>query len=100
MNQRQLALILERQRLLIRSGELRDQIVQQSASILMPTLSVLDRGRIGIWWLRMHPALVSAVGAVVVVGRPRLVFRWGLRAWSAWRTLRRWQRYLTDLAQL
>jgi hypothetical protein len=38
--------------------------------------------------LQQHPGIVFSAVVVVVVVRPRLVWRWSLRAWSAVRFVR------------
>ena len=94
-----MALAMARERLLTRSGHLRQQVADQSAA-LMPALALADRGRDAARWLRAHPAWVAAALSAALVARPRAVWRWGLRAWSAWQLVRRWRRRVEGLMQL
>ena len=82
-----------RERLLLRSTGLRDQVAVQSA-VMMPALDGIDHARDVLRWLRAHPALVVSGIVAVAVARPRFVWRWSLRAFSAWQFVRRWRRRL------
>ena len=48
----------------------------------------------GWFWLRRHPELPLVATLVLVVLRPRRVWRWGGRLWWVWRRWRRVQRWL------
>lgn len=94
------ALAARRERLLMRSQQLRAQAVVQSAG-LRPAFAVADRVQDTWIWLRAHPEAVGAAGLGLAIVRPRRAFRLGLKAWSLWRLARRWrvvgtllQRYL------
>jgi len=76
------------QRLLVRSGELRSQFVQD-ARVLQQPLALADQVQAGWRWLRAHPELPLAAVAVVALLRPRRVWRLGWRLWAGWRL---WQR--------
>ena len=93
MSARQLELALQRERLLARSTVLRERVVEQSA-VLAPALDLGDRLRDASRWVSTHPALVLSALVVVVVVRPRVAWRWGLRAWSTWLLARSWRRRL------
>ncbi len=94
MSRRRAAALLQRQQgLLLRSTELRGRLAAD-AVVLQRPLALADRVREGWRWLCAHPELPLAALVVVAVLRPRRVWRWGLRAWSGWRTLRRLQRHL------
>jgi YqjK-like protein len=86
-------LALKKQRLQLKSAELRDQW-SACAATLKPLYAGADRIRDAGVWLRRHPELLVAIGAALVVARPRMLFRWLRRAVSAllfWRGLRkRW----------
>lgn len=93
MSPRQLALAVQRERLLVRSATLREHVATHSAA-LAPALAVADTVRNTVFWLRAHPlAVVSALLAIAVL-RPRKAWRWGMRAWSAWQFVNRWRRRL------
>ncbi len=87
-------LALERERLQLRSQELRGEVVGQSQA-LTPWLYAADAGRDAVYWVRTHPEWVAGGVAVVLVLRPRVVWRWGMRGWSLWRLARRWRVRLT-----
>lgn len=100
MNARATALALRRERLLMRSQQLRAQAVEQSAS-LQPAFAVADRVQDTWIWLRAHPEAVGAAALGLAIVRPRRAFRLGLKVWSLWRVAQRWrvvhhllQRYL------
>lgn len=94
MNHPRAAALLERQhRLLRRSTELRGRLAADAVVLRRP-LALADRVREGWRWLRAHPEVPLAALVVVAVLRPRRAWRWGLRAWSGWLTLRRLQRRL------
>lgn len=96
MNSRRLALAMSRERLLVRSANLRERVADQS-SALTPALMLGDRVRDTARWLRHHPAVLVSAFVVVVVVRPRVAFRWSIRVWSAWQFVRGWRRRLEAL---
>lgn len=81
--ERRIALALRKQRLLLRSAELRGRIGTQ-ARPLLPVFAVADRLRGGWFWLRRHPAVPVAVLTALLVARPRGVLRWLRRGWLLW----------------
>jgi hypothetical protein len=84
-------LALKKQRLQLKSAELRDQWTVCAAT-LKPLCTGADRLRDAGAWLRRHPELPLAVGVALAVARPRALFRWLRRAVSAllvWRRLRK-----------
>ncbi len=90
MNQRRHELALRRERLLARSEQVRRDLTVQAVA-LQPVLALGDRARVALQWVRRHPGIVFTATIVIVVARPRFVWRWGLRVWSAvrfFRTLR------------
>jgi hypothetical protein len=90
MSSRRLRLALTRERLIERSGRLRNEAAAQSV-VLLPALEAGDRVREGVQWLRVHPQIVAATLVGLAVVRPRRVWRWGLRAWAGWRLLQQLQ---------
>lgn len=87
-----LALALRKQRLQLRSAQLRQDWLDHAQGV-RPLLTGADRVGDGVAWIRRHPqALVAAAVAAAVV-RPRGLFRWARRAvagWQVWRQARRW----------
>ena len=94
-----LELALARERLLVRSAMLRDELARQSVA-LSPWLKAGDVGRDAVHWVRANPELVVGAVAVVVVLRPRFVWRWSLRGWSVWRFSVRWRSRLAAVMRL
>ncbi len=88
MNPRQVELALKKQRLLMRSGALREDFGHY-ATVWMPLFSATDRLRAGLHWLRRHPLLPVASLVALMVARPRGVLRWARRGFFAWQALRR-----------
>lgn len=88
MNPRQVELALKKQRLLVRSGSLRENFGTY-ATAWMPLFAAADRVRAGLDWLRRHPLLPVASLVVLLVARPRGVLRWARRGFFAWQALRR-----------
>lgn len=74
-----------KQRLLIRSAELRVSLSHQ-ARALRPPLEVADQVVNGVQWLRDHPAWSLGTLAALAALRPRRALRWALRLWLGWRT--------------
>lgn len=90
MTPRLLELALKKQRLQWEIAAQRQQLARYSAG-LTPAFGVADRLRDGARWLRWHPEAVAAGVAVLVVARPRAVWRWARRgffAWQAWHRVR------------
>lgn len=92
MNPRQQALWVRRLELLQRSQVLRDRLVQHSQA-LAPAFARAEQVRGGWTWLRQHPGWCVAAGAVLLVLRPRRVWRWSGTAWTLWRTWARARSY-------
>lgn len=88
--ERRRALAVRQRLLLVRSTETRAELATQAAVLRTP-LALADMV-VGAWrWLQAHPQLPLAAGAVLLVLRPRRVFRWGMRGWWAWRQFQRLQ---------
>jgi hypothetical protein len=88
---------LERERLLLRSTELRMTIAIDSRALEAP-LALADQVRSGLRWLRAHPEWPLGAAIVLLILRPRRALRWTLKLWSGWRLWRRGQRLLQSLA--
>lgn len=82
------ALALRQQRLLQRSRRLRGEL-QSELAAWKPALGWADRVHQAWRWLREHPLVPLTAVATVAVMRPRRAWRWGMRLWWGWRTLRR-----------
>ena len=87
MSQARESLALRRRQLVIRSTQVREQLVVQSTALL-PLLAVGDRVRAAFLWVRQHPGVVLAFTVAVVITRPRTAWRWGVRGWSVVRFVR------------
>ena len=87
MSQARESLALRRRQLVIRSTQVREQLVVQSTALL-PLLAVGDRVRAAFLWVRQHPGAVLAITVAVVITRPRTAWRWGVRVWSVVRFVR------------
>lgn len=88
---RRQALALRKERLLLRSEQLRDEVTAQSQA-LVPWLQLAEAPRSAWDWGRTHPLMVAVALAGLAIWRPRRVWRWGWRAWSVyrwWQSLRR-----------
>jgi YqjK-like protein len=87
---------LRRERLRMRSAELRLTIADRSQAFA-PPLALADQAQAGVRWLRAHPEWPLGTLALLLVMRPRRVLRWGGRLWMGWRLWRRGQRALQAL---
>lgn len=88
MNPRREALLQRRAALMQRSAALREQLAQHSAG-LSPVLRWVDRGRAAAHWLHGHPLVPLAAVVALWCLKPVAVWRWGRRAWAAWRVVTR-----------
>lgn len=84
MSPRRQALALRKERLLLRSEQLREDVAAQSQA-LTPWLRLAEAPRSAWDWLLRHPLWVVTGAAALAAWRPRWVWRWGWRAWSVWR---------------
>lgn len=88
----EIELALRKQRLLLRSAQLRVELAGHAAGAA-PVLVVGDRLLAGARWLRRHPVVAVAAAGVLLALRPRPLLRWtrrGVVAWQAWRRVRTW----------
>lgn len=97
--QRRAQLQARRERLRLRSAELRMAIGRDAQGLAGP-LALADQARAGWQWLREHPALPAGVLVAWIVLRPRRALRWTGRLWSGWRLWRRAGRALRLLQHL
>jgi hypothetical protein len=85
---------LRRQRLLLRSAELRIDLARHARGLKGP-LAAVDRLRAEWNWLMRHPWWPVGAVAVFAFFRPRRVLRWGGRLWWGWTSFRRLQNWLS-----
>lgn len=96
-SERERELQLKRERLLVRSAELRLAVGRQAQALQTP-LAIADQVRAGVGWLRRNPEWPLGALVVLVVLRPRRALRWASRAWWSWRLWRKAARLWTVLA--
>lgn len=87
-------LALRQQRLLARSAALRASIAEQTVVLEAP-LAIADRVRGAARWAwRERFAVIGGMAVVVVLLRPRRVWKLARLGWWAWRRTRRVQAWL------
>ncbi|MDS4016294.1 MAG: YqjK-like family protein [Candidatus Accumulibacter sp.] len=89
MRQERIDLLIQRGRLLERISMQRAQLARDAQPIssgLQTADSIVAGLRSTTRYLQDHPHVVGATVAVLVVLRPQRVWRWGKRAFFAWRT--------------
>lgn len=96
---RQQALAQRCQALQAHNAALRQALAADSR-VLQAPLVLADQVLAGGRWLRAHPQWVAVGVAVLVVWRPRRMWRLGNRAWGAWRLWQRAQRWLAAAGPL
>jgi hypothetical protein len=77
-----------RQMLVLQSGRLRGQVVDQM-QVVQPVWLWADRLQDAWVWLRANPLAVAGGVLAVAVWRPRRSLGLALRLWSGWRLLQR-----------
>jgi hypothetical protein len=77
-----------RRMLVLRSGRLRGQVVDQMQAV-QPALMWADRLQDAWIWLRANPLAVAGGVLALAVWRPRRSLGLALRAWSAWKLVQR-----------
>lgn len=92
MSSQQIALALRKQRLQLKSAALRGEFAGHALAFA-PLFAAGDKVRAGATWLRRNPEIAAAAAVVLLVARPRTLFRWARRslvAWQAWGRLSAW----------
>lgn len=84
MSERLAELALKKQRLLLRSADLRDRMGAHAQG-LAPVFVAVDWLREAGTAARRHPEWVAAGIVAVVVVRPRFAWRWVRRGYLGWR---------------
>ena len=88
--------VLKRQRLVMRSAQLRVALATQSEALRAP-LALADTACAGVQWLRHNPYALIAPALFVAALRPARALRWARRLWWGWRTLRQGGRWLAAM---
>lgn len=91
MNAAREELLRRRERLQLRSGELRHEWAQQ-VQVLRTPLGLADRARDGVHWLVRHPEWPLGAALLVIVLRPGRALRWasyGLQGYALYRRAQR-----------
>lgn len=92
------AFALEKQRLQL-AAESHRAALAGHAEGLAPLFDAADQVGAGIRWTRQHPEALAATVALLLAARPatrRFAWRWGRRAFMAWRVWRDSRRWLQD----
>lgn len=84
MTDRLAELALKKQRLLARSADLRDRMGMHAEG-LTPLLHAADRLRAAAEAIRRHPEWVAGAAVLIVILRPRFIWRWVQRGFVGWR---------------
>ena len=82
---------LRQERLLRRSAQLRNDLIQQS-EVLIETMALVDRVHLGVSWLRRHPVYMAALAAATLAFKPRNAMSKIGRAWTLWTMVGRFLR--------
>lgn len=88
-------LLLRRERLLMRSARLRQDLAQHAQALQAP-LALADRAWALAQYLRAHPAWPIGLTGAFLLLRPRGALRWSARLWWLWRTWRQARRWLGE----
>lgn len=84
MNPRAAVLAMRRERLVLRSQQLRQQITSELQAV-QPALTWVDRLQDALLWLRGNPLIATAGSLLLAAWRPRRAASFGMRLWSAWK---------------
>lgn len=87
MNEKQIDILLRRERLRERIRHQRTEMAQQVRPVVV-TLAVGDTIAGTVRCLGEHPLTLACSVAALALWRPKGVFRWGRRAFVAWRSWR------------
>lgn len=91
-----LELALAKQRLQLEAAAQRDAL-SAYANGLKPLFDAGDQAQAAAQWLGRHPEVLATAVAFLVATRAdarRFVWRWGRRAWIAWKLWRNGERWL------
>ena len=87
MSEQLIKLAERRATLIARAENQRDTLAHASVPLQAP-LALADRGLAGIHYLRQHPEWLAGTAALVLLLKPRRIFKWSQRGWLAWRFAR------------
>jgi hypothetical protein len=82
---------LRQERVLRRSAQLRNDLIQQSEVLIAP-MAQMDRVLRGVSWLRRHPVYMAALAAATLAFKPRNAMSKIGRAWTLWTMVGRFLR--------
>jgi len=88
MNPRIVELALKKQRLHLQAAAQRVRILHAIQSV-SPAFGVADKARAAVGWAKANPEVLVGAGVVLLVARPRVLFRWAKRGFFLWQGLRR-----------
>ncbi len=88
MNPRIVELALKKQRLQLQAAAQRVRILHAIESV-SPAFGAADKLRSAVGWAKAHPEVLVGTGIVVLVARPRFLFRWAKRGFFIWEGVRR-----------
>lgn len=88
MTARAVELAVRRERLRHSIADQREAIASAAAG-LAPVFSTIDALRDAVAYLRAHPEWLVGGAVVVLIARPKAVWRWTRRAFLTWRGYRR-----------
>ena len=89
-------LVLRQQRLMVRSGELRLTLKDQTQIFKKP-LAVADQARSGFQWLSHNPQWLLSALLLLVILRPRRTIIWSGRLWWTWKTYKQAKKWMANL---
>lgn len=89
-------LLMRQQHLLLRSGELRLSLSDQTQVFKRP-LAVVDQARNGVVWLYRNPQWPLGALLLLTILRPRRTLVWGRRLWWTWRMFKKAENYIANL---
>ncbi|MDR3054985.1 MAG: YqjK-like family protein [Zoogloeaceae bacterium] len=92
MNSRLLELREQRGLLRARCESQREAFANTHGAVFARVCDVADKAQAGARWLKRHPSVVGVAAALLVIRKPIRLWRWGRRAymaWRGWRALRR-----------
>ncbi|MBK6632311.1 MAG: YqjK-like family protein [Betaproteobacteria bacterium] len=88
MSSKIVELALKKQRLQLQAAAQRVRILHAIASA-SPAFGVADKARAAVGWAKANPEVLVATGVVLLVARPRVLFRWAKRGFFLWEGVRR-----------
>jgi len=80
--------LAERRATLIAKAENQRNALSQAAVPLRVPLALADRGLAGITYLKLHPEWLAGSAVVVLLLKPRRIFKWAQQGWLVWRFTR------------